>query len=105
MGMLVSEKKLKNSVPEGTWIYYYEGQKIVKIKESYEGGKLNGMRYTYYPSGKVKLEESYKANLLAGPVKTYFDTGALETVTEYRSNRKHGPYTAYYAKRDRKGNR
>ena len=83
-GLVKSEKKLRNGAPHGLTIYYHEGKKIPKVKESYENGKLNGIRYTYYPSGKIQKEESFKFNLLTGPLKTYYESGALESTGEYQ---------------------
>jgi antitoxin component YwqK of YwqJK toxin-antitoxin module len=94
--MLISEKKFRNEKPHGTWTLYFPGTRIPSLKETYENGKLSGMRYTYHPSGKIAKEETYKFDLLAGPLRTYYEDGQLESLGEYRNSRKHGLYTAYY---------
>jgi antitoxin component YwqK of YwqJK toxin-antitoxin module len=96
-GALVSEKHLKNDKPHGLWTVYHPDGKTPQTKETYLDGKLNGIRYTYYPTGKVKKEEPIKFNLLAGSVKTYFEQGTLESTGEYRSNRRHGLFTTYFS--------
>jgi antitoxin component YwqK of YwqJK toxin-antitoxin module len=94
---LLSEKKFKNEKPHGLWITYFDGSKNIKIKETYENGKLNGIRYTYYANGTLAKEETLKFDLLAGPFKTYYENGALESMGIYKSNRKHGMYIRYHA--------
>ncbi|HRW98357.1 MAG TPA: toxin-antitoxin system YwqK family antitoxin, partial [Cyclobacteriaceae bacterium] len=95
-GHRVSTKEFKKEKPDGTWTYYAEDGKTIKLKETYENGKLHGLRTTYYPSGKKALEEMYQFNLITGPVKSYYETGKVQWECDYRASRQHGQYTSYY---------
>jgi antitoxin component YwqK of YwqJK toxin-antitoxin module len=88
---------LRNSQPHGQWTTYFDDGKTPRAKETFDGGKRQGIRYTYYPSGAIKEEAPYRSNLLTGQVKTYYENGAIESTTEYRNNRRHGAYRSYYA--------
>ena len=96
-GLVKFEKRMRSVRPHGLTVVYFEGSKIPRLKETYENGKLSGVRQSFYPSGKIQKEETYKFNLLTGPVKTYYESGAVESITEYRSNRRQGPYISYHA--------
>src|SRR5690606_5678334 len=95
-GHLITEKRFRNTKLHGLSVSYYEGTKVPHIKETYTDGKLSGIRYTYYPSGKIKQEESVAFNLLVVPFKTYYENGNAETIYQYRSNRKHGLFTSFH---------
>src|SRR5690606_28450207 len=41
-GLVISEQKFRNEKPHGTWTYYHEGTKTMRIKETYDAGKLSG---------------------------------------------------------------
>jgi antitoxin component YwqK of YwqJK toxin-antitoxin module len=92
----ISEKKYRNKLPTGTWVFYYEDGKTEKVKENYENGKLSGIRYEYFANGKISKEETYKFNMLNGPFKTYYENGEVEASGECKSQRRHGVFTAYY---------
>jgi antitoxin component YwqK of YwqJK toxin-antitoxin module len=95
-GIHVSRKIFKKEKPEGVWIYYGEDGKTPRLKETYENGKLHGIRTTYYPTGQKSLEETYQFNLITGPVKSYYENGKIKWQCDYRAGRQHGLYTSFY---------
>jgi antitoxin component YwqK of YwqJK toxin-antitoxin module len=92
----ISEKRYRNQQPHGQWTFYYPDGKTEKVKETYEAGKLHGVRYEYFSTGKLSREETWKFSLLNGPFKSYYPSGKVESEGEFRSHRKHGLFTAYY---------
>ena len=95
-GFQLSRKTYKKEKPEGVWFHYAEDGKTPRLKETYENGKLHGLRTTYYPDGKKSLEETYQFNLITGPVRKYYENGNVEWQCEYRASRQHGLYTSFY---------
>jgi antitoxin component YwqK of YwqJK toxin-antitoxin module len=95
-GKQLSEKTYHKLRPQGTWVFYGEDGKTPRLKETYENGKLHGLRITYYPSGKKQVEEPYQFNMIAGKVINYYEDGGIQSEAEYRSSRMHGLYTSYH---------
>ena len=95
-GKAVYEKHFRQLKPRGIWIFYGADGKTLKLKETYENGKLHGLRTQYFPNGEKQTEEMYQYNLITGPVKNFYDTGKPESVAEYRANRPHGLFISYY---------
>ncbi|MEQ8423397.1 MAG: toxin-antitoxin system YwqK family antitoxin [Cyclobacteriaceae bacterium] len=95
-GIQLSKKVFKKEKPDGTWVYYASDGKTPRLRETYENGKLHGLKTTYYPSGAKSLEETYRFNLITGPVRSYYENGKVKWQCEYRAGRQHGLYTSFY---------
>lgn len=74
---VVSEGKEINKLREGTWKYYHKASKSIMTVENYKGGKLDGTKIVYYPSGKVVDETNYKNGLKEGAYRKYSESGVV----------------------------
>lgn len=111
----------KDSLIQGKYIVYYEGDKNQVFEEAnYIDGKLNGERalyyengvaeikefyaddvlidtvMVYYPSGQIKRKSSYDAGVLSGKVLSYYETGTLKEEATFVNNMENGPFTEYH---------
>jgi len=95
-GKAIYEKSFRQGKPHGTWTFYADDGKSLKLKETYEAGQLHGLRTLYYATGQKSTEETWKFNLLTGVVKNYYEDGKLLSECLYRGSRQHGLYTSYF---------
>jgi len=87
----VSEGKVVNKAFEGEWKYYHEDSTVIMTLEQYVGGKLNGVRKVFYPSGKIAEEATYVNGQKEGPYKSYTENGVLLEETNYKNGEYDGP--------------
>lgn len=86
----VSEGKVINKLFEGQWKYYHKASKSIMTIENYSKGKLEGLRFVYYPSGKIAEEMNYKNNLQEGIYKRYTEAGIVIEEAVYNKNEYNG---------------
>jgi antitoxin component YwqK of YwqJK toxin-antitoxin module len=117
---LISEGKMRGKIYVGKWIYYHKKASIIMTEEYYNNkGELDGMRNTFYKTGKIAEKSFYKEGVLEGeslwysgngnvlrnyvyvkgtlngPAKTYDFKGNLESEGVYQNNRRHGIWRFY----------
>ncbi len=91
IGMYVGQ--LKDSV----WTYYSEYDGTVRIRESYQLGKLQGLSFRYYYTGGVSEVVNWEQNSREGPWNQYFEDGSIRLKGFYRNNMLNGPYEVYFS--------
>jgi antitoxin component YwqK of YwqJK toxin-antitoxin module len=91
IGMYVGQ--LKDSV----WTYYSEYDGTVRIRESYQLGKLQGKAFRYYYTGGVSEEVHWEQNSREGPWNQYFEDGSIRLKGFYKNNMLNGPYEVYFS--------
>lgn len=82
----VSEGVVLNKLFEGPWKYFHQASQTVMTIENYKGGKLEGLRSVFYPSGKIAEETNYKNNLKEGFYKKYSENGIVLEQSIYKNN-------------------
>jgi antitoxin component YwqK of YwqJK toxin-antitoxin module len=87
---IVSEGKEVNKLREGPWKYYHKASKSIMTLENYKGGKLDGTRTVYYPSGKIVDETIFKNGLKQGVYKKYSETGIVLENTFFKNGEYEG---------------
>jgi antitoxin component YwqK of YwqJK toxin-antitoxin module len=69
-GTLKLQVQIKEGVPEGTYVVYFENRKPQEIR-SYKDGKLHGLWRTYDISGQLLSEAEYKNDQKHGTWRVY----------------------------------
>jgi antitoxin component YwqK of YwqJK toxin-antitoxin module len=93
-GKLVSEGKMIGKDRIGEWVYYHKSSDKVLTRESYNKGKLEGLRVTYYTNDQITEETDYKDGLKNGKDNFYSPEGIQIKKLLYKNGLMHGP--AYY---------
>ena len=96
-GKLVSEGKMEGKKRIGEWLYYHKDSKEVMSRETYENGKLEGKKLTYYPNGKITEEISYVNGVMQGESLYYGPDGTLLKRLRYSKDELHGEAIYYDA--------
>lgn len=114
-GQLIEQGFISGGKRNGTWISYYDGEHVGKIKTiaSYSDGLLTGPylelsnrgqietevnyannqyngRYAKYKFGRAQQESFYKDNQLDGPYREYSSNGKLQKEINYKGGIQHG---------------
>ena len=55
----MTTNQVKNSLQEGTWLIYWEGNRLYS-KGNYEKGKRVGLWKYYWFGGEIQMEKIYK---------------------------------------------
>jgi len=96
---IISEGKMRGKTYIGKWVYYHNKSKQVMSEESYNNkGKLEGLKITYYLSGKVAEKANYKSGKLHGESRTFSEAEKLMSVFNYNEGELHGPAKVYDSK-------
>ncbi|MFB6344059.1 toxin-antitoxin system YwqK family antitoxin [Saccharicrinis sp. FJH62] len=69
----------------GTWRFWYKDGKPECV-ETYEYGKLNGLRMYYHENGVLKDSTNYKNDHPIGLSKHWYESGIVSYITEYDSD-------------------
>ncbi|TWH99368.1 MORN repeat protein [Flavobacterium tiangeerense] len=85
-GNKVSEGNVINKLFDGQWKYYHQASKTIMTVENYVKGKLEGVRYVYYPNSAIAEEISYKNNLKNGLYKKIAENGVVLEESIYKDN-------------------
>lgn len=81
-------------------VYYYTSKKILKYKQVYSRGKLDGISQEFYPNGNLKTQTSYTNGLKNGQ-NHYFDSAGKRTYSDfYYHGLSVGPILYYNAKQE-----
>jgi antitoxin component YwqK of YwqJK toxin-antitoxin module len=86
----VSEGKVVNKLYEGQWKYYHKASQQIMTIENYSIGKLEGLRFVFYPNGKIAEEMVYKNNLKNGVYKRYTESGIIIEESNYKNDQYDG---------------
>ena len=71
-GTVISEGQMNGRLYVGSWVYYHKNSKVIMTEEFYNnGGKLDGLKTTYYKNSKMAGEVSYDNGLKQGISKSY----------------------------------
>lgn len=85
-----------NQDKDSVWTYYSEYDGTLRMRETYEKGKLHGASYRYYPSGEVSEETNWQMNSREGPWIQYFEGGGIRLKGHYDNNLLNGSYDVYF---------
>lgn len=94
-GNTVSEGKLLNKIPDGTWKYYHLESKTVMTIESYKNGKLDGVKKIFYNNSTLAEETNYTLGVKNGVAKTFAENGKPLDVHTYKNGQFQG-LASYY---------
>lgn len=94
-GNTVSEGKLLNKIPEGTWKYYHLESKTLMTIESYKKGKLDGTKKIFYNNSLLAEETNYTMGIKNGSSKTFAENGKPIDAHIYKNGLYHG-LASYY---------
>ena len=95
IGNTVSERKLLNKIPDGTWKYYHLESKTVMTIESYKNGKLDGVKKIFYNNSTLAEETNYTLGVKNGVAKTFAENGKPLDVHTYKNGQFQG-LASYY---------
>ena len=74
--------------------YYESGQ--LEFKDTYKGGKRNGIYEEYHRNGQLAYKDTYKGGRRNGPSERYYENGQLRWKLAYKDEKQHGPNERYY---------
>lgn len=94
-GNTVSEGKLLNKIPEGTWKYYHLESKTLMTIESYKKGKLDGTKKIFYKNSLLAEETNYTMGIKNGSSKTFAENGKPIDAHTYKNGLYQG-LASYY---------
>ena len=98
-GTLKLQVQIKDGVPEGTYVVYFENRKPQEIR-SYKDGRLHGLWRTYDVSGQLLSEAEYKNDKKDGTWRIWDELGTQR----YELNYSEGAKTGVWRMWDAKGN-
>lgn len=90
---LVTGEFLK-SKKNNEWNYYFSSG-ILKLKENYSQGMLQGKTYNYYKNGLPNFICNYQNDTIKG-VYEVFENGKLNRVFHYDNGERNGPFKTFY---------
>ncbi|WP_396210066.1 toxin-antitoxin system YwqK family antitoxin [Flavobacterium sp.] len=94
-GNKVSEGKLQNKIPNGTWKYYHLESKTIMTIESYKNGKLDGTKKIFYNNSMLAEETNYSLGIKNGTAKTFAENGKPLDSHSYKNGQYQG-LASYY---------
>ena len=98
-GTLKREIQIKDGVPEGAYVIYFENRKPKEVR-SYKQGNLHGLWRKYDISGQLISEAEYKDSKKHGTWRIWDELG----VQRYEMNYYEGNKTGLWRMWDEKGN-
>jgi|TARA_B110000261_G_scaffold163793_1_gene210837 antitoxin component YwqK of YwqJK toxin-antitoxin module len=78
---------VKDSLPTGKWVAYFEDSASIAFTGHYKNGKPNGLFQYYFKNGKVRHTCVYKDGIENGPF-TYWDKGGAISMIGQKVNDK-----------------
>jgi len=95
-GKLLAKGKLINiKQKQGLWkIYNVQGVLLSTV--NYDKGKMNGLKTTFYHSGKVAEKINYVDGKKDGKMVRYFENGKVSLVMNYKNGAFDGEVLSYY---------
>lgn len=70
----------------------------VAMRGTLEEGRWQGVRESFYLSGRLSARETFRAGLLHGPAEAYFKSGQLSARENYTNGRLDGAYESYWVR-------
>jgi antitoxin component YwqK of YwqJK toxin-antitoxin module len=80
---IIKHDSVNISVKTGTELRWQKN--ILVFETSYKNGKENGLRTSYYPSGKLAQAQQFIDDLLQGESLEYYENGNLKSKRNYHS--------------------
>ncbi len=80
---------------DSVWNYYSYYDKVLKLRENYKKGKLEGKKYVYYTTGEIFDETTWGQGKKQGPWKKYFKDGTIQLDTQYENDVLQGSFKVY----------
>lgn len=84
---------MKKGLPEGSWIYYENGQLIEK--QNFKNGILDGPNVIYYLTGNFMEKRGYKDGNPHGLWETYNENGKLMEKGTYKDGQPDGLFEIF----------
>ncbi len=81
---------------EGSWVFY-RASGLVKAKENYRNGKLEGEAESYFDNGNLSSHELYHDDKQDGSATYYYYAGNIKSTSAYRAGKKEGESRSYYS--------
>jgi len=117
-GNILEEGEVLNGQKSGTWVSYYEDEKIKSItnyvggvpsgihiamnergqlteQAFYDNGVLHGKKTTYQSGSRIDQEWNYKMGKMEGVYKQFNKSGKLQKEINYKEDVYHGLYRFY----------
>ncbi len=94
-GDTVQKGFYKNDTLNGTFVQYYEGNKI-RSKTTFKNGLLNGKLEEFYNNGVLSKIAYYIDNQLDKDVIMYYESGKIKTIETFKNNMQIGTIYTYY---------
>lgn len=106
-GQKSAEGNFQEDQKVGEWVRYYDSGEVL-AKENYviteievagfkqKIGGIEGVKQTFYKSGKVKSEEEFRRGLKNGISRMYFEDGKPKEFAEYRDNKYDGKVNKFW---------
>ena len=94
-GFYIDVAEEEKPVREGSWGFYNEGSKQMKM-ETYAAGLLNGPYWVKRNKGKLVEEGAYSKDELNGEKITYFDNGIVRQKINYINGKLEGSFSVNY---------
>jgi len=82
----VSEGWVRNRQFDGEWKYYHYNAAQIMTLETYDNGKLIGVRKVFYKNGALAEEQAYDQGKKSGVYKKYAENGALLELSNFVGN-------------------
>lgn len=101
-GGVISHGIYRNQKKDSVWTGF-DNTGILRFKETYKNGKLNGKRQEFFPPEQGTKKQvtltikHYKNDLLDGEFREYFENGFLREKGYYVQNNKNGVWETYHS--------
>jgi antitoxin component YwqK of YwqJK toxin-antitoxin module len=94
-GKKMAYGKYIGEAKDSVWTYY-DDKGVLISRETFKGGKKNGISYVYFPDGVVSEQRSFKMGVEDGPFKLYFDNVNVKGEGVYVNGKLEGKNAYYY---------
>jgi len=93
-----SEVSYVNGETQGSLTQWYDSadNPVVKTVANYDHGRINGVQFTYYESGKKRTQETARDGEKQGPWAEWYETGQVKSKGVYKDDQLDGPVWFYY---------
>ena len=92
-GVMIAQGIYRNQQKDSVWTHYGPSGRL-SFKETYKGGKLNGLKTVYYvpedpndKSQRIARTENYVNDQLEGEFVEYFDVGGVKSKGMYQAGK------------------
>lgn len=95
-GALAAEGRYLGKEKDGTWSYYSYYEKVLRLTEPYNNGKLNGEVKKYHDGGKVAEVVMWVEGVRQGEWKQFYENGSVSMYATYVNDVRSGLYKSFY---------